>query len=65
MFIKVPEGKLAKNRVHFDLTTADVGVEAARLIALGATELRTLAANDGKWVSLADPEGNEFDLVVG
>jgi hypothetical protein len=22
-------------------------------------------ANDGKWVSLADPEGNEFDLVVG
>lgn len=65
MFSKVPEGKSAKNRIHFDLKSTEVATETARLIALGATELRTLDANDGKWVSLADPEGNEFDLVVG
>lgn len=64
MFVKVPEGKSAKNRIHFDLKTAEVDGETSRLIALGATELRPLSANDGKWVSFADPEGNEFDLVV-
>jgi predicted enzyme related to lactoylglutathione lyase len=64
MFHRVPEGKAVKNRVHLDLRTADVGGETARLLALGANELRPLAANDGRWVSLADPEGNEFDLVA-
>jgi predicted enzyme related to lactoylglutathione lyase len=64
MFVKVPEAKSAKNRIHFDLKTTQVESETTRLIALGATELRPLSANDGKWVSFADPEGNEFDLVV-
>src|ERR1700761_9786691 len=36
MFHKVPEGKTVKNRVHFDLQTADVLAEADRLTNLGA-----------------------------
>lgn len=36
MIIKVPEPKVAKNRVHLDLGTADLEGEAARITALGA-----------------------------
>jgi predicted enzyme related to lactoylglutathione lyase len=63
MFHKVPEGKTVKNRVHFDLAADDVHAETRRLIALGARELRSFGENNNRWVSFADPEGNEFDLV--
>ena len=36
MFIKVPENKTAKNRVHLDLVAAELDGEVARLVALGA-----------------------------
>jgi predicted enzyme related to lactoylglutathione lyase len=64
MFHKVPEGKTVKNRVHIDLQAADVVAEADRLISLGAQQIRSLAENNNRWVSLCDPEGNEFDLAV-
>ena len=64
MFHKVPEGKTVKNRVHLDLQSADVITEADRLIRLGARQIRSLAENDNRWISLRDPEGNEFDLVI-
>jgi len=65
MFHKVPEGKTVKNRVHFDLKAAEVLTEAGRLTSLGAKQIRSLAANDNRWISFLDPEGNEFDLVAG
>jgi predicted enzyme related to lactoylglutathione lyase len=65
MFHKVPEGKTVKNRVHFDLQAADAAVEADRLTALGAKQIRSLAENNNRWISFIDPEGNEFDLVAG
>ena len=65
MFHKVPEPKTAKNRVHFDLRAADAVTEADRLISLGANQIRSLDDNRGRWISFADPEGNEFDLVAG
>ncbi|KQY57656.1 VOC family protein [Nocardioides sp. Root140] len=52
VFVKVPEPKSAKNRVHLDLTTPDLGA----LTAAGATVLAELES----WTVLADPEGNEF-----
>ncbi|MGW8531687.1 MULTISPECIES: VOC family protein [Nocardiopsidaceae] len=58
-FNKVPEPKSAKNRVHLDLWAEDVGAEAERLVRLGAT--RTARIED--WVAMADPEGNEFDVL--
>jgi predicted enzyme related to lactoylglutathione lyase len=64
MFHKVPEGKTVKNRVHFDLQAADVLAEADRLTSLGAQQTRSLAENNNRWISLQDPEGNEFDLVA-
>jgi len=63
LFIPVPEGKTAKNRVHLDLEpeegTRDEAVEAA--VAAGATIIGDFRRDDGGgWVTLADPEGNEL-----
>jgi hypothetical protein len=58
-FTRVPEPKTVKNRVHLDLRAADVDIEVARLVELGATELGRVE----DWVLLADPEGNEFDVL--
>jgi hypothetical protein len=50
--------------MHFDLRAADVATEANRLMSLGAKQIRSLAENDNRWISLVDPDGNEFDLVA-
>jgi predicted enzyme related to lactoylglutathione lyase len=63
-FHRVPEGKTVKNRLHFDLITTDFPAELARLEQLGAKQLNEIGAG-GHWVTLADPEGNEFDLIEG
>jgi predicted enzyme related to lactoylglutathione lyase len=63
MFVKVPEPKSAKNRVHIDLATADLDAELERLAGLGATHLADLDEGGTRWTTLADPEGNEFDVV--
>src|SRR5258708_30820141 len=36
MFIKVPEGKTAKNRMHVDLGSPDLAGETERVLGLGA-----------------------------
>src|SRR3546814_826334 len=64
MFLKVPESKSNKNRVHPDLTTGDLPSEVARLIALGATHLADHTEDGTTWATLTDPEGNEFDVVA-
>src|SRR6476659_851394 len=40
MFHKVPEGKTVKNRVHFDLESAEVLTKVGRLTSLGAKQIR-------------------------
>jgi predicted enzyme related to lactoylglutathione lyase len=62
-FHQVPEGKTVKNRVHLDLTTTELIAEAERLQQLGATIVRDVTENSNHWITLADPEGNEFDLI--
>jgi predicted enzyme related to lactoylglutathione lyase len=65
MFLRVPEGKAVKNRVHPDLSTADLPAEVERLVALGATRRADHDEDGTRWVTLTDPEGNEFDVVAG
>jgi predicted enzyme related to lactoylglutathione lyase len=60
MFIKVPEGKTAKNRVHFDLGTPDLDAEVDRVLALGASLVGRHEEFGATWATLRDPEGNEF-----
>jgi hypothetical protein len=73
-FQRVPEGKVAKNRVHLDVRVgtglvgeerlATLEAECARLVALGAVRLRLLAADEDNesCIVMQDIEGNEFDL---
>ena len=63
LFQAVPEPKAGKNRVHLDLRAGDdVEAERQRLLDLGATELWTGRQGPHTWVTMADPEGNEFCL---
>ena len=60
MFIKVPEPKTAKNRVHLDLNASDRAAEVDRLVGLGATIVHDKDEWGVRWTTLNDPEGNEF-----
>jgi hypothetical protein len=64
MFHRVPEGKVAKNRAHVDFLSSDLGNEVERLLTLGATHLRDVEESGYRWATLADPQGNEFDVVA-
>ncbi len=60
LFIKVPEAKSAKNRMHIDTITDDRGAEVERLVALGATHVDDREEWGHSWSVMADVEGNEF-----
>src|SRR5512139_3063667 len=49
-FIRVPEGKRTKNRLHLDLNPDDQEAEVERLIALGATRADVGQSADAPWV---------------
>ena len=57
-FNPVPESKTHKNRLHWD-----VRGDVDELLAAGARLLRT-PDDDIGWHTLADPEGNEFDVFA-
>jgi predicted enzyme related to lactoylglutathione lyase len=61
---RVGEVKSAKNRLHMDFHVADVEAQATRIEALGASRVRRTEEFGIHWVTLLDPEGNEFCLVV-
>ncbi|UGT55481.1 VOC family protein [Nocardia asteroides] len=65
-FIRVPEGKTVKNRLHIDVNPTDVDqdAEVERLLALGARRA-DVGQGEQTWVVLADPEGNEFCVLRG
>ena len=68
MFLaQVPEEKVAKNRIHFDLSPVDGShdEEVTRLLALGATHADVGQTGKETWTVLADPEGNEFCVAAG
>jgi catechol 2,3-dioxygenase-like lactoylglutathione lyase family enzyme len=66
LFITVPDHKKLKNRVHLDLRPED-GTreqEVERLLSLGATHVADHRRPNGSgWITLADPEGNEFCIL--
>jgi predicted enzyme related to lactoylglutathione lyase len=59
-FIKVPEAKAVKNRVHVDLAADDRHGEVTRLLGLGASHVADHDEGGVSWTVLHDPEGNEF-----
>jgi predicted enzyme related to lactoylglutathione lyase len=65
LFLKNPDKKTVKNRLHLDLRPLDQAAEVARLEALGATRVEIGQANEPEatWIVMADPEGNEFCVL--
>lgn len=74
-FQRVPEGKVAKNRVHLDVRAAPglqgaarmaaLEAECERLVALGAARVRRFEPAppmEAGFIVMTDPEGNEFCL---
>ena len=74
-FQQVPEGKVAKNRVHLDVRAAPglepdermaaLEVECERLVALGGKRVRRAEPAPPMslgFIVMTDPEGNEFCL---
>ena len=64
-FNKVPEPKTVKNRLHLDLISDTFDAETERLLSRGARRLRDLQRDKSRWTTIADIEGNEFDLIAG
>jgi hypothetical protein len=71
LFLRVPEPKTAKNRMHLDINITDpdsasaerrtqVDAEVDRLLSLGATKIASFDESKGVWTVMLDPEGNEF-----
>ena len=67
LFLKVPEPKTVKNRMHICLRPTDRSrdEEIDRILGLGATLVDDLRRGPDKgWAVLADPEGNEFCVLT-
>jgi hypothetical protein len=70
VLLEVPEPKVVKNRMHFDLVVPGDGdadamwlrvrAEATRLEGLGAV---VREEHRPTFVGMNDPEGNEFDVT--
>jgi hypothetical protein len=63
LFLRVPEGKAGKNRLHLDLRPDDQAAEVERLEALGARRVAVGQGEEATWVVMADPDGNEFCVL--
>ena len=69
LFIEVPDAELPAKRIHFDLRprSGTQAEEVERLLELGAERIadqRGIAGPGSGWVVLADPEGNQFCVLL-
>jgi predicted enzyme related to lactoylglutathione lyase len=65
-FQRVPEPKATKNRLHLDVSVEDLEDACSHVVALGGRRVsgRGFAEYSYEWRVVADPEGNEFCLVI-
>jgi len=64
VFLRVPDEKVVKNRLHLDLRPDAQDAQVERLLALGARRTEIGQTGEEPWVVLADPEGNEFCVLA-
>ncbi len=60
-FQQTDEPKSGKNRMHFDISSPDPATEQQRVEKLGGRRLAQY--DDGGFLVMADPEGNEFCII--
>ncbi|KQZ66402.1 VOC family protein [Nocardioides sp. Root151] len=65
VFMKVPDRTPGKNAVHLDLASSTWTAQVDRAVDLGAKRLGEFDEAGFQWVTLADPEGNLFDIAKG
>lgn len=65
-FQRVPEAKATKNRLHLDVSVSDLDEAATRAEELGGRRVseEVLSEFGYDWLVMADPEDNEFCIVV-
>lgn len=63
LFMRNPDEKVVKNRLHFDLAPDDQDAEVARLEGLGARRADIGQGSDVSWVVMEDVEGNHFCVL--
>ena len=63
-FQKVDDPTPGKNRVHLDLSAPDLEGEVARLESAGATLVGRRGDESFRWVTMADPDGNQFCIAA-
>ena len=65
LFLRNPDKRVVKNRVHFDLRPENQEIEVARLESLGAKRIEIGQSADPRttWVVMEDPEGNLFCVL--
>jgi predicted enzyme related to lactoylglutathione lyase len=59
-FQKVDDPTPGKNKVHLDLVADDLETEVDRLLRAGAGLVERRGDESFPWVTLTDPDGNEF-----
>jgi predicted enzyme related to lactoylglutathione lyase len=62
-FQKVEQPTPGKNKLHLDLAAGELDAEVDRLVAAGASLVARRGDESFRWVTLADPQGNEFDVA--
>lgn len=62
-FQKVDDPTPGKNKLHLDLGAPDRTAEVDRLVAAGARFVTETEVEGFWWTTLADPEGNLFDVA--
>ena len=63
LFLRVPETKAVKNRLHIDLRPQDQAAEVERLESWAPRRADVGQGSDVTWVVMADPHGNEFCVL--
>ena len=61
---RFPKERRPRTRSTPDLIISDLEAEVNRLVGAGAVKKGAFEENGARWVTLVDPEGNEFDLVT-
>ncbi len=64
-FQKVDDPTPGKNRIHIDLRADDLDAEVDRLVEAGAGLVERRGDESFRWVTLTDPDGNQFCVAQG
>jgi catechol 2,3-dioxygenase-like lactoylglutathione lyase family enzyme len=62
LFLRVPDQRQVKNRLHFDLHVEDYEAASAKALSLGASPADDIFVGE-RWRVFRDPEGNEFCII--